>query len=238
MSLFSAKPIEISIPEGCPWHEAQVKFGTPNVDWCEPTICALVNEPANTWSNLPFLLVGIYLWLRKDSPPVKQFGLVVFLMGLFSGIYHATNNLLTQYFDFLGMALMTSYLLSIVTQRIQRAEVRPYDRSFWIFLSVNLTILLFFQVLKIPPQTMMLLGGLGILLGEGIYTLKFGRAKGFFFFVLSLSTLIVAQVFAQIDLKRIWCEPSNAILHGHVIWHVLCALGMYFAGNFLIRSTK
>ncbi len=169
---------------------------------------------------------------------MKSFGLVVFLMGLFSGIYHATNNLLTQYFDFLGMALMTSYLLSIVTQRIQRVEIRVFDKSFWIYLSANLTILLFFQVLRIPPQTMMLIGGAGIVLGEGLFLAKIGRPKGLHFFALSIVTLIVAQIFAQIDLKRIWCEPNNSLLHGHVIWHVLCALGMYFAGNFLSRNTK
>lgn len=238
MSLFQAKPIEISIPEGCPWHSAQVTYGTPNVDWCEPTICAVINEPANTWSNLPFLFVGIYLFQQKKYPVVRNFGLVVFLMGLMSGVYHATNNLLTQYFDFLGMALMMSFLLSVVTQRIQKVEVKAFDLTFWMYLSINLTILLFFGVLKIPPQTLMLFGGAGILLAEIWYWKKFGKARSFHFFALSIFTLIIAQIFAQLDLKRIWCEPNNAVLHGHVFWHILCAVGMYFAGSFLKANTK
>ena len=39
---------EFTIAPQCPWYDAQQTFGPPNVDWCEPTICAYINEPANT----------------------------------------------------------------------------------------------------------------------------------------------------------------------------------------------
>lgn len=230
MSLYLAKPIPISIEPHCPWYEGQVNYGTPNVDWCEPTVCGWINEPANTWSNLLFLLIGLWLWKKITNPIVQSFGLIVFIMGCLSAIYHATNNLLTQYFDFIGIVLMASFLLAFVSRRIRNQKQKSFDQYYWFFLSLNLFILLFLGVLKIPLQLMMLINMVPVFFAElyCIFVLK--KTRKVYFFAASFGVLILAQVFAQIDLRRIYCEPSNMILHGHVIWHCLCAVAMGFAG--------
>jgi Ceramidase len=230
MSLYSAKPVEITIPENCPWHHGQAYYGTPNVDWCEPTVCSWINEPANTWSNLPFLLVGLWMWKRFTNPLVRSFGVVVFIMGCLSGFYHATNNLLTQYFDFFGMALMTSFMLAFVYRRFLKVAQTAFDKYFWFFMSCNLTILIFLGALKLPVQMMLLLNTIPILFAELYLFFVLKRTRKFHWFVLSFSVLVIAQVFAQIDLKRIYCEPTNIFVHGHVAWHILCAVAMGLAG--------
>ena len=230
MSMYSAKPIEISIEPQCPWHNGQVTYGTPNVDWCEPTVCEWINEPANTWSNLPFLLVGLWLWKKTKNTVVQSFGLIVFVMGFLSAVYHATNNLVTQYFDFVGMALMTSFLLAFVCRRIRNKVQNSFDHYFWFFFSLNLLILLFLGLLKLPVQLFLLINTIPILLAEFYCIFVLKKTRKVYFFATSFIVLIIAQVFAQIDLKRIYCEPNNMILHGHVIWHVLCAMAMAFAG--------
>ena len=237
MSLYSAKPVEVTIPEHCPWHQGQIHYGTPNVDWCEPTVCAWINEPANTWSNLPFLLIGLWLWKRMTKPLVRSFGMVVFIMGFLSAVYHATNNLLTQYFDFFGMALMTSFILAFILRRILKVPQKSFDVYFWFFMSCNLTILIFLGLLKLPVQLMLLLNTIPILLAELYCFLILKRTKKFYWFALSFTTLVIAQVFAQIDLKRIYCEPSNMIVHGHVAWHCLCAVAMGFAGIYMKENS-
>ena len=50
------------------------------------------------------------------------------------------------------------------------------------------------------------------------------------YFAASGIVLIIAQVFAQIDLKRVYCHSDHPWMHGHVAWHLLCAVGMYLAG--------
>lgn len=237
MSLYSSKPVEITIPEHCPWHQGQIHYGTPNVDWCEPTVCAWINEPANTWSNLPFLIVGLLLWQKIKTPTVRAFGLIVFIMGFLSAVYHATNNLLTQHFDFFGMALMTSFLLAFVTRRILNISQKSFDQYFWFYLSLNLTLLLFLGLLKLPVQMLLLLNALPILFSElyCIFVLK--KTRQVHWFALSFCFLIIAQISAQVDLKRIYCDPQNTILHGHVIWHCICAVSMYFAGLHIRENT-
>ena len=61
MALFSNAHREFTISPQCPWYEAQQAYGPPNVNWCEQTVCHIINEPANTWSNLIFLFVGLII---------------------------------------------------------------------------------------------------------------------------------------------------------------------------------
>jgi len=234
MSLYESGSIPYSIAPQCPWYEQQQAYGTPNVDWCEPTICAWINEPANTWSNLGFILVGLYLYKKYSSTPLlKNFGLIVFIMGLFSGIYHATNNYFSQHLDFFGMSLFVSYVLAFQWLRAKNLKLASLHAYFWFFMSVNLILLISLAFLKLPIQSLLLINTIPIILLEAFVFAIRKRRSPLRFFAISLFLLILAQVSAQIDLKRIYCDPQNVWLHGHVIWHLLCAVAMYFIAQHL-----
>ena len=36
----------------------------------------------------------------------------------------------------------------------------------------------------------------------------------------------LAEAFSLMDINRIWCQPDNAFLHGHVLWHLIGSLGV------------
>src|SRR5205823_851454 len=62
---------------GCPWWDLHERFGEPNVKWCEERLCAMANEPANTWSNLGYLVVGAAIFAaasRAKLPLGRAFG--------------------------------------------------------------------------------------------------------------------------------------------------------------------
>lgn len=227
MSLFTNQSREMTIAPQCPWYEAQQKYGPPNVNWCEPTRCSYINEPANTWSNLGFVFVAIYLIKKISDPVVKNFAWVVLVMGLFSGIYHASNNYLTQFFDFLGMALMTSFLLAFNVQRFPKNR-HSFGILFWFFSFLNMSLLMILDIIDVPVQTLLLINALPILVLEIINGAREKSFKKYGQLAIAGVTLILAQISAQLDLKRIYCDESNLFLHGHVIWHLLCAVAMYF----------
>ena len=64
----------ISNPE-CVWTPLREWGGLPNVKWCEETLCGVIAEPANTWSNLAYLVVAVALWwfTRKDKERTLRF---------------------------------------------------------------------------------------------------------------------------------------------------------------------
>lgn len=238
LALYDNSNREFTVQPGCPWYQAQQTYGAPNVNWCEATRCSWINEPANTWSNLGFLFVGILLIKRMATAPAARFGWVVIVMGLLSAVYHATNNYLTQYFDFVGMALMTSYLIAAAFGRLTQGRIGSFGAVYGAAFSVNLIALMCFDITNTPIQMMLGLNVLAILTVEIAAGWREGSLRRYGVFAAGMAVLALAQVFAQIDLRRIHCEADHPWLHGHVLWHILCAVGMYLAGIHLEKMQK
>ena len=229
---------EFTIDPGCPWYEAQQSYGAPNVNWCEPTVCSIINEPANTWSNLPYMIIGLVLVKKMKDDAISGFPYVVFFMGLFSFIYHASNNYLTQFLDFVGMFLMMGILLAFNFRRVfPKFKFGTYS-LFWFFVFLNTAGFMAFNIIDFPVQPMMLINAVPIIILDLTAGYKEGRLKDYSLFGATVFFLIAAQSFAILDIKRIWCEPENTILHGHVVWHILGSVAMLCAGLHLKRMTR
>lgn len=60
----------------CFWWTIADLFGSPNLIWCERTLCAIVSQPANTYSNLMYVLCSLFMWrdfLRERTRRRKRF---------------------------------------------------------------------------------------------------------------------------------------------------------------------
>jgi hypothetical protein len=232
-SLYDNSKREMTVQKGCPWYEAQQEYGAPNVNWCEPTRCSIVNEPANTWSNLGFILFG-FLLIKKlnefKEKTLAHFGWAVIWMGILSLTYHASNNYLMQFLDFVGMYLMTSFVIAFNIQRVMGKDPRKLYSVYWFLVAVNCSMFMVFDITDIPVQKTVMGNVIPLVILDLIAAKKEGSFKLYKFFGLGIVFLVVAQVFSQLDLKRVWCEPDNIFLHGHAIWHVLASIGMLFTG--------
>lgn len=208
------------------------------MNWCEPTICALINEPANTWSNLGYMFVGVYFILKWGSGGLKllkHYGWVIFLMGLMSFIYHATNNFLTQIFDFLGMFGLTSFVLAFQVQRLQGKPLKNYLPPFAGFFVIQIVLFYLAHWHKIfPIQSIIAIMALPIAILEVIlFTQDKERILKKPVFLVALLLLGVAVGFSLLDHHRVWCQPENVFLHGHVLWHLIGSVSMYLLGVYL-----
>ncbi len=226
---------EYTIELGCPWYEAQKSYGPPNVNWCEPTICSYINEPANAWSNLAFALTFVILIQRFRLKVIQNFSWCVLFMGAVSFFYHATNNYLTQYIDFLGMFLVTSYLLAFNTRRFQGKPEASFLTLLWFYFSLHTVAFMIFDIVDWPIQPIVAMGILPVLTLDLASGWKQGVLKNYLFFILSALLLALAQTFAIMDIQRIYCEPENLFLHGHVLWHLISAASMLSYGFHMRR---
>lgn len=221
---------QVVIAPECPWYGLYKTFGPPNVHWCEEILCSYVNNPANTWSNIGYIFLAFWILkkYRKDGKFEAFYGWTLLFTGLSSAFYHATNNYLTQFFDFLGMFALVS---SIIVFNFKRLGLTK-DFSFRLFGVIVLffTMAFFGAKYLFPVQFLIVIGIGGILIQEGILFFT-QRARSFALFGLAIFLLALAQLFSQLDLHRIWCEPKNhIILQGHALWHFIAsmALGVYF----------
>ncbi len=228
MKLFDKSRSEMTIAKDCPWYEAQQTYGAPNVNWCEKTQCTYINEPANTYSNLGLIFIALLLLTKIKNKLVQHFSILVLIMGIASGVYHATNNYFTQFIDIIGMNFVSSFLLTFSLIRVLKKEHLKFYTLYFFITACN-TLLLFimesngiaFQIIFFPQFFL-------TLILEAIIYFKNRNLKKHTFFLIALSFIAVAQTAAQIDLKKVYCNPGNLILHGHVIWHLLSAVGMFF----------
>jgi hypothetical protein len=221
-----------TIEKGCPWYELQQMFGPPNVNWCEPTSCAVISEPANTWSNLGFIIVGLLLIFFKSkhvkSPLMKTLPFAILVMGIGSFVYHMTNNLGTQFLDFLGMYCFVNTIILINLVRMNHGFKTLWKSHYFWMIVVNCLLFPTFLFFGIGIQFIVVMNIVFILISEFLAFSKPQKAKYRNFF-LTLFFFGIAQYMSLLDHTRTWCSPSNSFLHGHALWHILAAVGTFFA---------
>ena len=220
-------------PEGCFWHGPAELLGAPNIKWCEPTICSLFSEPANTWTNLAYILAAglmAVLLLRKPNRTMRWFPLAVFVMGAGSFIYHASNNFLSQLGDFVGMFFWIYLILAINMRRYGFLGRGAARGVYWALVLGSSLGIWGLYLLEFPFQITIAVLALVIVASEvGLYFKSGQRAGHYSAFVLCLALLAAGEVFSLLDVNRIWCQPDNSFLHGHVLWHLLGGLATLFA---------
>jgi hypothetical protein len=215
---------------GCPWSQVTETFGAPNIKWCEETLCHWISEPANAWSNLGYLFVGIWIWhhsrKKPDSHNLKQFGLIIFFMGLMSFFYHLSNFYGSQLLDFIGMFFFVGWAIGM---NLIRLGVLNNKRLlvFNILLVISLTGVVHLMYLAhLKFQILILFSAMVIIATEFIAQRK--KKDNLFWFYITMGLLLIALSFSIIDGQKIWCDPSSHgwFTQGHALWHWIASIAM------------
>lgn len=235
-----------STPEfgpGCPWYEDFEKFGAPNVKWCEQRICALLNEPSNAWSNVAYLVVAVLVFklaldLKKSGKSMRSallFSGVIWIMGAFSLMFHATNNFFTQIFDFIGMYL---FVFLILIMNLVRLGVIQKMLVLWHLglVGIGVGALFWMRSLGLPYQFIIVVSGVLIIVTEVLAKNRTRVEMGRDFY-LALAFFLAGAGCSVIDATRTLCVPDSW-LQGHAVWHVLSAIGSYFSARYYIARTS
>ena len=230
MSNFDSYPNVLN-PE-CPWVPLREWGGLPNVKWCEETLCSYVAEPANTWSNLAFLIAAGALWwfTRKDPEKMVRFWApATFWVGITSLIYHATVSFVTQVFDFWGMYFFFVLVLLLNLARIGTLSTLRFFPVLWALIFGLTVLTVGVAKLGLPVQGIIGVLLLGTLVTEAIATRRSSVPVGHRYLFGSLAVIAVAGAFSASDASRLWCDRSNHVFQGHAIWHVLNGIGIPLA---------
>jgi hypothetical protein len=234
---FSSTLPAASGPE-CPWYSL-ARYGPPNVKWCEERLCAVINEPANAWSNLAYVLAGLFLYLttRRAAQPGKPalqgalawFPPTIIAVGTCSFIYHASNTYLTQMLDFVGMYLFCFLLLLINAVRLGAMPLSRFGTTFVASIVVMTALTAVVARYGAPIQGFISILTLGIVISEVLCRRRASTPYPMGAFYVSLVLLLSGAVFSALDVSRKWCDPNNHVLQGHAVWHVLSALSLLAA---------
>lgn len=216
---------------GCPWHSITESQGAPNIKWCEETLCQWVSEPANTWSNLGYLIVALLItyisFKHKHNFKLKQFGPIIFFMGAMSFFYHQSNFYGSQILDFVGMFFFVGWAIGMNLIRLSWMKENfliPFNITFSVIMTLVMHVM---YLTNIKFQMLVLFAGLFILFTEVLAQKKYRTEVKWF--SISIVILIVAFGFSISDGQRLWCTPENHgwFSQGHALWHWTASIAMF-----------
>lgn len=216
----------------CPWTPLREWGGLPNVKWCEETLCAWISEPANTWSNVAFLVAAAALWVmvRRDPERTQRFwATATFWVGTTSLVYHASVAFVTQVLDFWGMYFFFGLVLLLNLVRLGALKSASLFRVLWALILGLTALTVVIAKLGLPVQGIVGVLLLGTLVTEALATRRARGPVAHRFLLGALAFIFVAGVFSASDASRAFCTPSNHVIQGHAIWHVLNAVGIVLA---------
>lgn len=217
---------------GCPWSDIANAW-LPNIKWCEEQVCSLVVEPANTWSNLAYVLIGLALWWRgrrRGDALQATFGRAELVVGVFSFAFHMSYSGYLQILDFAAMFVFVGLTLSLNLVRVGwlAPERRARVYALGVLAFTGLVVALRFTSFPIQLVTPVLI--LATVVTEVVASRRVKVDHRWFF--ASLLSLVGAGVLSALDGARVLCDPSDHVLQGHAAWHVLSAVSLALAWRF------
>ena len=201
--------------------------------FCElPRGEALIVQPANSWSSYGYAFAGFLMILLArgrdwqsgfPSLAAQVFGATAIFVGLGSVLLHATLTLWGQFFDVMGMYLVSDFMLVSAIARWRSMT----DRNAAILYLVVVAALL--AVLYAVPEVRRWLYAV-VLLTSIITELGFARPRrpGVVtrYYLLGIAAKAVAFTIWNLDQSGRVCAPES-LLQGHAVWHLLGATALW-----------
>jgi hypothetical protein len=234
-ALASSGLLAVAIARG--WLGPDVGRGA---NFCEAARDAVVRQPANTFSNVGFVLAGLLIAWHARLPGnvgstlsarralVTVMACLVVLLGPGSAAMHATQSAAGGHLDMLSMYLVASFAAAYAGMRWLRGGTALFTALF----AAGISLCEIVGAARVAIPVVMTTGNLvfALLLTTAVVLeallMRRGEAtaaRGYAF--ASLAAILVA--FAIWNASRAWlCEPYS-LIQGHAIWHVLGALSAY-----------
>jgi len=197
--------------------------------FCEaPRPGQLVLQPANSWSSFSFVLVGAWILLSAGARGTSHafrgsqaviYAVAVIIVGVGSFLLHATLTLWGQFYDVVGMYLLSGFMVAYAVQRRFGLSTAAAAALYVALCTLLITILV------VEPETrrwlfaVVLLAAIGVELGVA-RPLRPGIETRWFVYGILLQ--VAAFTIWILDMRHIVCA-EDSLWQGHAAWHMLNA---------------
>lgn len=191
------------------------------IHFCEETLAGPIKHPADTWTNIGPFIAGIMILASAQRPLERLLGVAALWTGVASGYFHATNTILGETLDLSGMFM---FIMSIAA--LQQYRATPgfgAGRLIVVVLTVS-TILTGFSMFSTVLASPLFAVIVVVVVVRGILDRKLGPWAW-----AMVGTFLIAWLFWWLDFLHWLCYPSNHILTGHGVWHLLNGVVFWFA---------
>lgn len=209
----------------CPWD----RLAPSHINFCEEKLCSWIVKPAETWSNVSFILTGIlviYLAKKENRRHLTPIGYIGIILGIFSAFFHASGTHLGSWLDISSMHLFTGIGIAYNLKRYKEHRVLP---TFLLVVIPSCVLIYLWEVFGI------VLFGLQFIAGFALEFLIYKKTKTRTDYVplfTVIGTVGIAWTIWWLDITKVWCDPANHIYNGHAIWHLMVGTTFYFIYRF------
>lgn len=248
--VFTALLASVTLPANTNnfWDGWRESHGLRNPSYTEQIfISHIIRTRANTWSNLSYILVGLYAialschdhrqsvtstsgYVVRTPVMSLTFGVACCILGLASGLFHASLTRMGQQIDVAAMYMPLLTLCAVNLGRWMPASFKMGRRLFpcWIPLLILVavcSVILF--VFKWSMSSVVVLSSLIAMVGISIVADQFrtSRQLNIRWVLLSFALLIAAVACRELDIARRFSSPQSW-LQGHAFWHLLTSLSL------------
>ena len=248
--MFTALLASVTLPANTNnfWDGWRESHGLRNPSYTEQIfISQIIRTRANTWSNLSYILVGLYAialschdhrqsvtstsgYVVRTPVMSLTFGVACCILGLASGLFHASLTRMGQQIDVAAMYMPLLTLCAVNLGRWMPASFNMGRRLFpcWIPLLILVavcSVILF--VFKWSMSSVVVLSSLIAMVGISIVADQFrtSRQLNIRWVLLSFALLIAAVACRELDIARRFSSPQSW-LQGHAFWHLLTSLSL------------
>jgi hypothetical protein len=225
--------LALAVAEG--WLGQDVGRGA---EFCERARDGALLQPANTLSNLGFVVAGLMIAARADRQRAGHvmsetvatvYACVVVLLGPGSAAMHATQSAWGGHLDMLSMYLVAGFAAAWAWVRWARRGTAAFVTAYaGCVLACELVGRWAGPVPVVLHAGNLAFGGL-LVVAAVLETVLWRRGETTRVFrhgVVALAAMLVA--FAVWLLTNAgWCDPDS-LLQGHAAWHLLCAVAAYW----------
>lgn len=218
----------MALDPSCPWQS----FAPATITFCERQLCAWIQTPANTYSNLVYVAVSYYccvLAYRQKREPLAMLGVIGIVLGIGSFLFHATGTFWGEVLDVGAMYMLVIYSLAMCLWRVHKPR-RSVLLAFY-FITLALSLYLLLEIKWIGITLFAALVSVTVL--YEVYLAWFSSEKCSrrdLAWVVGL--FAVAYTIWWGDITGRWCLPDNHFIQGHAAWHVINAFCIYFLYKF------
>ena len=204
----------------------------PTVTYCELPIESVIARPGYFLSNIPYILLGIYIFTRPGRYS-KIFGILTIMIGIFSALYDASFKYNAQILDLLGMFSFITFLLILNLKYLGNLQSKL---STFVF-SFSLLFVYLSAILVLEGSAGRISFGLlvlGFLVTEYLKFKKHMIVENIKYFIFGLLLFIIGFLIWNLDANGIWCS-SISIFNGRAIFHYLTGGSIYFLYKHFVK---
>lgn len=225
---------DLQVESICAWAD----WPASTIAFCEARTCDFPAEPANAWSNLAYVLVGVYiLYLarRQARWPLWPAGVTAIGIGLGSFAFHAFPTFYTEYADLVSMFLLATYLLAVQLYRWWQLKVGTAVFVYATVLLVSCVALWIHKDIGIAIFAVELIAATTI---EAVLYRRHPHDQPHqsyrYFWILGVVFWASLAIWVM-DLSGIVCDPNNHFLQGHALWHIANSTCLYWMYRYAMQ---